>query len=116
MLSRSVMLLAAAVIVLGASAGHTQTPRKIEIVASRFSFTPNEITLKKDEPVVLDLRSTDVTHGLKIAGLNIKTEIKKGKDTEIPLTPSTVGRFVGQCAHFCGKGHGSMMLQVNVIP
>ncbi len=110
------MLLTAIVIVLCASAGLTQTPRRIEIVASRFAFTPSEITLKKDEPVVLELRSTDVTHGLKVVELDIKTEIKKGKVTEIMVTPSAVGRFVGQCAHFCGRGHGSMKLEVNVVP
>ena len=63
----------------------------------------------------LVFRSTDVTHGLKIAEMNIKSEIKKGKDTEIMLTPSEVGHFVGKCAHFCGKGHGSMTLQIEVV-
>jgi len=92
-----------------------EPPSRIEIVASRFSYTPNEITLKKGEPVVLVFRSTDVTHGLKIAEMNIKSEIKKGKDTEIMLTPSEVGHFVGKCAHFCGKGHGSMTLQIEVV-
>jgi cytochrome c oxidase subunit 2 len=98
-----------------ALAGLPEPPRRIEIVASRFSYTPNEIILKKGEPVVLVFRSTDVTHGLKLEEMNIKSEIKKGKDTEIMLTPAEVGHFVGKCAHFCGKGHGSMTLQINVV-
>ena len=91
-----------------------QAPRRIEIVASRFSYEPKEVTLKKGQPVVLVLRSTDVTHGLKIEEMNVKSEIKKGQDTEIAITPTEAGHFVGKCAHFCGKGHGSMTLQIDV--
>ena len=93
-----------------------ETPRRIEISASKFSYSPNEITLKKGEPVVLVLQSTDVTHGLTIPDLGVDTtEIKKGKDSEIPLTPTKTGHFQGQCAHFCGAGHGSMILQIEVV-
>jgi cytochrome c oxidase subunit 2 len=92
-----------------------QTPRRIEITASKFAYSPNEITLKKNDPVVLVLHSTDVTHGLVIPELNIAvTEIKKDKDVEVPLTPTKTGHFTGQCAHFCGTGHGTMLLQVEV--
>jgi cytochrome c oxidase subunit II len=93
-----------------------ETPRRIEVAASRFSYSPNQITLKKDEPVVLVLHSTDVTHGLTIPDLGVDTtEIKKGKDSEIPLTPTKTGHFSGQCAHFCGTGHGSMIFQIDVV-
>jgi cytochrome c oxidase subunit 2 len=92
-----------------------ETPRKIEIVASRFSYNPNIITLKKGELVVLVFHSTDVTHGFKLSEMNIMSDIKKGKDTEVTFTPSEVGHFVGKCAHFCGKGHGSMTLEIDVI-
>jgi cytochrome c oxidase subunit II len=110
-----VLFLATMLATCSAFAGLPEPPRRIEIVASRFSYTPNEISLKKGEPVVLVFRSTDVTHGLKLEEMNIKSEIKKGKDTEIMLTPAEVGHFVGKCAHFCGKGHGSMTLQVDVV-
>ncbi len=93
-----------------------ENPRRIEITASKFSYSPNQITLKKGEAVVLVLHSTDVTHGLKIPDLSINTtEIKKDKDSEIPLTPTKTGHFTGKCAHFCGKGHGSMILQIDVV-
>jgi cytochrome c oxidase subunit II len=107
-------IFAALLLCCSLSAG-PETPRRIEISASKFSYSPNEITLKKGEPVVLVLRSTDVTHGLTIPDLGIETtEIKKGKDSEISLTPDKTGHFSGQCAHFCGAGHGSMIFQVEV--
>ena len=92
------------------------SPKRIEISAGKFAYQPDTITLKKSEPVILVLRSTDVTHGLKVPEFNIKTEVKKGKDTEIQLTPEEVGHFTGKCAHFCGKGHGSMILHIDVVP
>ena len=93
-----------------------ETPRRIEISASKFAYSPNQITLKKGEAVLLVLHSTDVTHGLKIPDLGVSTtDIKKDKDSEIPLTPTKTGHFTGKCAHFCGKGHGSMILQIDVV-
>ena len=88
---------------------------KIEIVASRFSYSPAEITLKRGQPVTLVFRSADVTHGLTIPELGITAEIRKGQDTEITMTPSQTGQFTGKCAYFCGKGHGSMTLLINVV-
>ena len=90
-------------------------PRRIDITARRFSYTPDQITLKKGEPVVLVFHTQDVTHGFKIPDLNIKADdIKTDKDSEVSFTPMQPGHFVGKCAHFCGKGHGSMTLQIDV--
>jgi len=91
------------------------TGRTISIVAQRFSFTPNEITVKKGEEVTLVIESKDVDHGLLIEDLGVRTEIKKDKASEVKFTPESVGTFEGRCAHFCGKDHASMKLTVNVI-
>jgi cytochrome c oxidase subunit II len=92
-----------------------QSPRRIEIVAGRFSYEPDEITLKKGEPVTLVFHSKDVTHGIKIEEFKVNSEIKKGQNTEITVTPTEMGHFEGKCSHFCGKGHGSMRLHINVV-
>jgi len=98
-----------------AGGGKGAPAKTITITAKRFSFEPNEITIKKGEPVVLVLHSADVTHGLKIEDLGLRTEVKKGQSTELSFTPETAGTFEGKCAHFCGKGHGSMRLTVHVV-
>lgn len=89
-------------------------PQRIEIVAKRFEYTPPEITLKKDVPVVLALTSKDTGHGLKFKGLGIDLKVKKGKTSEVTFTPTQVGTFVGQCSVFCGPGHGSMKMTLHV--
>ena len=90
------------------------TPKTVSITAQRFSFSPNEITVKKGEEVTLEITSKDVSHGLVIEDLGVRTEIKKGESAEVKFTPETVGTFEGKCAHFCGKGHGSMTMTVHV--
>ncbi len=101
-------------ITLSPLAAGDQTPRTISITAKRFSFTPNEITVKKGEEVTLVIQSKDVSHGLVIEDLGVRTDVKKGQSAEVKFTPETAGTFEGKCAHFCGTGHGSMTLTVHV--
>ena len=90
-------------------------PTRIEITAKRFTFEPNEITVKKGQPVVLVLKSLDVSHGLHIRELNVSMKVSKGGTSEVQFTPEQIGDFVGHCAVFCGMGHGSMMLTIHVV-
>ena len=114
-MTRARLLLAAsAVAALVAAAPASADPRVVEIVARRFQFTPNVVTLKKDEPVILRLRSEDVVHGFFQRSLGIDTTIPPGKDTDVPLTPHEAGRYSIICHHFCGAGHGNMKLTVVV--
>jgi cytochrome c oxidase subunit II len=88
---------------------------EIKVVASKFSFSPNEITVKKGQQVKIELLSSDANHGLVIEGLGIRTEAHKGDTAEVKFVPEETGTFEGKCAHFCGKGHGSMKLTVHVV-
>jgi cytochrome c oxidase subunit II len=93
----------------------TEPVKSITITAKRFAFSPNEITLKKGEVVTLVIQSDDVSHGLVIEDLGLRMEVKKGQSTSVTITPDKVGSFGGKCAHFCGSGHGSMKLTVQVV-
>jgi cytochrome c oxidase subunit 2 len=114
--SRSVAALSTALSLLAAAPGASRAdePRVIEIEARRFQFTPNEVTLKKDEPVVFRLHSEDVTHGFYLKPLGIDAIVEKGKVTEVPVTPHERGKFSVICDHFCGSGHGGMKLTLKV--
>jgi cytochrome c oxidase subunit II len=91
------------------------SPRRIEITAKRFDFSPSEITLKKGEPVVLVLTSADVSHGLRFRDLDLNLKAGKGQTAQIGFTPTKTGDFVGQCSVFCGTGHGRMKLTLHVV-
>jgi cytochrome c oxidase subunit 2 len=112
------VLLAAVLLTAGfcsQKAGAEAAPQRIEITAKRFEFEPGEITVKKGQPVVLVLKSVDVTHGLRIRDLNIEVKVGKGGTTEVGFTPDKTGDFVGHCFVFCGSGHGSMVFRVHVV-
>lgn len=96
------------------AASGAQEPTKIQVTAKRFTFSPSELNLKKGEPVVLVLRSEDVTHGLAIKEFNLNTDIPKDTATELSFTPTEIGDIVGHCSHFCGAGHGEMALTLHV--
>src|SRR5215469_6923481 len=104
---KTILLRGLALSPLAAGDQPTQT---ISITGQRFSFTPNEITLKKGQPVTLVIETKDVTHGLLIEGSGVRTEIKKGQASEVAFNPGTAGTFEAKRAHFCGKGHGSMKM------
>ena len=101
-------------IALSLLAAGDEPAQTVSITAQRFSFSPNEITVKKGQPVMLVIHSMDVTHGLVIEDLGVRTEVKKGYNTEVRFTPANAGTFEGKCAHFCGRGHGSMKMTVHV--
>ena len=88
--------------------------RVIEITARRFEFTPNRITLKKGETVVLRLTSQDVAHGFFLRPLKIDEIIDPAKPTELTITPQTAGTFTTICDHFCGVNHGNMKMTIVV--
>jgi cytochrome c oxidase subunit II len=113
MLTTAVLVFAATVV--GGEAKPKPLTQHIDITASRFSFEPHEITVKKGDPVTITLHSTDVTHGLVVENLGIRTEVKKGQTEDVTITPEEAGTFEGKCAHFCGKGHGSMVFTVHVV-
>jgi cytochrome c oxidase subunit II len=97
------------------SANAAVEPKVIEITAKKYEFSPSQITLKKGEPVVLRLISSDRRHGFMSRPLKIDTDITPGKATDVTVTPVTVGNFTAICDHYCGTGHGNMKMKVAVI-
>jgi cytochrome c oxidase subunit 2 len=80
----------------------------IQITAKRFEYSPNNITLKKGIPVVLEFTSLDRLHGFNCPGLGIRSDIFPDKKTRLRFTPDKVGAFPFHCDNFCGDGHEGM--------
>jgi cytochrome c oxidase subunit 2 len=78
----------------------------IVIHAKRFEFSPNEVHLKRGQPVTIQLVSDDRPHGLSSKPLQIELD---GND-EVTITPTVAGTFKAICDHYCGSGHGNMKL------
>src|SRR4051812_50187936 len=84
-------LLALPLLVFPFRTGAQSAPRTVTITAKRFAFEPALITLKKGEPVRLQLTSSDVVHGFYLKPLKIDEIIEPGKTTEVKVTPTVAG-------------------------
>jgi cytochrome c oxidase subunit 2 len=105
-------------VLIGSTASYvTAEPaeRVIKITAKAFEYTPNEITLKKGEPVVLELTSQDLFHGFSITELGLRADLPPGKTARVQLTPDKTGSFAFHCDNFCGIGHENMTGVINVV-
>ena len=109
----------AAVVVGGAVAStapdQSTEPRKIDLTAKKFAFSPSRIEVKAGETVELDLNSIDTKHGFECKELGIKKlTFEKNKPATVTFTATTPGVFEFKCANFCGFGHGKMKGQIVV--
>lgn len=87
----------------------------IKITAKMFEYSPNQITVKKGVPVVLEFTSLDRLHGFNCPNLGIRTDIVPGKVNRLWFIPDKVGTFPFHCDNFCGSGHEGMTGTITVI-
>jgi cytochrome c oxidase subunit 2 len=116
--TRAIEILLGALSLLGAFIGGTvlaqaatqpeSQERVIKIVAQRFRYSPNEIVLKKGQPVVLEFTSLDFVHGFKIPDLNLRADLPPGKVNRVRLMPDKEGVYDFLCDNFCGDNHEEM--------
>ena len=96
------------------SALSEDSARIVKISAKRYEYNPNEITLKKGQPVVFQLTTEDRLHGFIIPGMKVRADIVPGKVTELKVTPEKTGVFYFNCDDFCGSGHEDMIGKITV--
>jgi len=82
--------------------------KTIQITAKKFEFTPGEITVKKGEPVALEIKSEDVNHGFNLPDFGVRGDVKPGSVLRLRFTPDKTGQFTFTCDIFCGSGHEEM--------
>ncbi|MBI3649590.1 MAG: cupredoxin domain-containing protein [Acidobacteria bacterium] len=80
----------------------------IRLTAKKFAYSPAEITVKKGEPVVLELTSKDSKHGFNLPDFGVRADVKSGSVSRVSFTPDKVGRFTFACDIYCGSGHEDM--------
>jgi cytochrome c oxidase subunit 2 len=112
--------LVALVATIGSAALYTHVaaqPKEkvIKIVAKRFDYTPGNFTLKKGEPVILELTSADVLMGFNLPDFNLRADIIPGKVTRVRFVPDKTGTFIFLCDIFCGTGHEKMNGKLTVV-
>ena len=80
----------------------------IKLSLKKFEFAPSSITVHKGVPVVIELTSTDTTHGFNLPDFGVRADVKKGAVSRVEFTPNKTGKFTFYCDVFCGGGHEDM--------
>src|ERR1700682_2483750 len=95
------LLLGAATI--GLRAAGQPEEQVIKILARRFTYTHNKLTLKKGVAVVLDLTTADVLMGFSAPDFDVRADIIPGQVAKVGLVLDKVGTFSFLCDVFCGS-------------
>lgn len=78
---------------------NTQALNPITVEGGSFKYNPNQITVKKGQPVKIILESKDLMHDFVIDELNVKsTQAKAGESVEVAFTPTQTGSFEFYCS------------------
>jgi len=88
----------------------------VTMVAARYGFYPQEITLPQGEPFKMRIASFDVLHGIYIPQTNLNLMLVPGYISEVTTTVNRLGNFPMLCHDFCGMGHAYMFGNVKIIP
>jgi cytochrome c oxidase subunit 2 len=86
-----------------------------KIVARKFAYLPNVVTVKKGQPVVLEFTAPEVVMGMNCPDLNIRADIIPGQVASVRFTPGKAGTYEYFCDIFCGDGHEAMTGKIKVV-
>lgn len=78
-----------------------------------------ELVLAIDEPVQLNLASTDVLHAFYVPAFRVKEDAVPGRENYVSFTPKELGVFPILCAEYCGGGGSearSLEFEVSQLP
>ena len=98
----------------------------IHISAAQFAFSytypngkgpsqPSTLVVPVNTPVEVDLTSKDVNHDWWVPALAPKVDAIPGQVNHTGFTATAVGLYHGRCAEFCGVGHATMTILVQVV-
>src|SRR6516225_11743418 len=74
-----------------AAAAEGDGEQHVSMLAMKFDYLPDKITVKKGKPVVLELSTLDRIHGFNAPGLGLRTDIPPGPPTILRFTPENAG-------------------------
>jgi len=98
----------ALILSMRARTGAAATEQVIHLTAKKFEYSPSAITVKKGQPVAIEIASLDRKHGFLIPDFKIRTDVKPGGQNVVRFTPDKAGTFNFHCDLFCGSGHEGM--------
>ncbi len=86
-------------------------------------YTANELAIPVDRPVRLEMTAADlqrspelgVIHSFWVPRLAGKQDMVPGQTTFLNIEADEPGRYLGQCAEYCGLSHANMRIRVEAL-
>jgi cytochrome c oxidase subunit II len=78
-------------------------------------MSSKELVIPLNKPVRLDLKSTDVNHGLFIPAFRVKEDVVPGYSNYLWFIPQYIGDYELLCTQYCGLLHSNMLSKVRVL-
>lgn len=82
--------------------------------ASDDIYSPNELHLPVNRPVILEITSMDVIHSFSFPAMRIAQDAIPGMRTPVWFKPVKTGEYQVICGQLCGTGHYNMKADVIV--
>jgi heme/copper-type cytochrome/quinol oxidase subunit 2 len=112
-----ILLLATLAVMLVPVPGtHKPQDRVFRVDASQFSFNPGVLAVNPGDRVTLELRSTDVVHGLYLDGYGLSVVADPGQTATLTFIADRPGSFRFRCSVPCGDIHPFMLGRLHVGP
>jgi heme/copper-type cytochrome/quinol oxidase subunit 2 len=92
----------------------TPQERTFQIDARQFAYSPSELKINSGDTVTIQLRSTDVVHGLYVDGYDVSVEADPGQTATLTFVADKPGSFRVRCNVTCGAMHPFMIGKITV--
>jgi cytochrome c oxidase subunit 2 len=81
----------------------------------RLLSVDNPVYIPVGATVKVLVKSEDVIHSFAIPAFGMKLDAVPGRTNETWFRVDKEGRYYGQCSELCGKDHGYMPIEINVV-
>jgi cytochrome c oxidase subunit 2 len=88
---------------------------ELGIVTANELHVPSSAGISR-QPTVLELESADVAHSFWVPQLAGKTDVIPNRTNRMWIEPTQPGKYLGNCAEYCGMQHARMLIRVIVHP
>jgi cytochrome c oxidase subunit 2 len=89
---------------------------EVRIVAARYGFYPQRVTVPQGETFRLRVAAADVLHGIYVPQTNLNLMIVPGYVSEVETALMQTGEQPYLCHEFCGPAHAYMFGIFDVVP
>ena len=87
---------------------------ELVLVGQAWQWTPQDVTIPAGTEVTIKAVSRDVIHGIRIPETNANVMVIPGQVSEIEVTFEDPGQYSLLCHEYCGIGHQTMFMTINV--